>query len=79
MLLADEPTGNLDSRTTLEVMDLLAHLVETEKITLVLITHEEDIAARAHRIISVRDGRIETDSLSRLPESPRIGGDGGHA
>jgi putative ABC transport system ATP-binding protein len=79
VLLADEPTGNLDSRTTLEVMDLLERLVETEKITLVLITHEEDIAARAHRIISVRDGRIETDSLSRLPESPRIGGDGGHA
>jgi putative ABC transport system ATP-binding protein len=58
VLLADEPTGNLDSKTTLEVMELLEGLVETEKITLVLVTHEDDIAARAHRVISVRDGRI---------------------
>ena len=65
VLLADEPTGNLDSKTTLEVLKLLEHLVETEHITLVLVTHEEDIAARAHRILTVRDGRIESDELRR--------------
>ncbi len=70
LLLADEPTGNLDSKTTLEVMELLERLVDDEKITLVLVTHEEDIAARAHRIISVRDGRIEKDD-PRPPPLPR--------
>ena len=76
VLLADEPTGNLDSKTTLEVMDLLERLVQNEKITLVLVTHEEDIAARAHRVITVRDGRIETDSLNAppLPRKP-LGGE----
>jgi putative ABC transport system ATP-binding protein len=59
VLLADEPTGNLDSKTTGEVMDLLERLVDDEQITLVLVTHEDDIAARAHRVITVRDGRIE--------------------
>jgi putative ABC transport system ATP-binding protein len=67
VLLADEPTGNLDSKTTREVMDLLEELVDREKITLVLVTHEEDIAARAHRVISVRDGRIERDDLQLVP------------
>jgi putative ABC transport system ATP-binding protein len=80
VLLADEPTGNLDSKTTLEVMELLERLVDTEKITLVLVTHEEDIAARAHRVISVRDGRIEADTLrAPSPPPPRDGGDAGHA
>jgi putative ABC transport system ATP-binding protein len=79
VLLADEPTGNLDSKTTLEVMELLEQLVETEKITLVLVTHEDDIAARAHRVISVRDGRIEADSLRAPPPlPPRAGGDDRH-
>jgi putative ABC transport system ATP-binding protein len=72
LLLADEPTGNLDSKTTLEVMELLERLVDTEQITLVLVTHEEDIAARAHRVISVRDGRIEADtSNAPIPPPPR--------
>jgi putative ABC transport system ATP-binding protein len=70
VLLADEPTGNLDSKTTLEVMELLERLVETERITLVLVTHEEEIAARAHRVITVRDGRIEADTLN-APPPPR--------
>jgi putative ABC transport system ATP-binding protein len=69
LLLADEPTGNLDSKTTLEVMELLERLVDTEQITLVLVTHEEEIAARAHRVISVRDGRIEADT-SNVPTPP---------
>jgi putative ABC transport system ATP-binding protein len=65
VLLADEPTGNLDSKTTAEVMDLLERLVEEENITLVLVTHEDEIAARAHRILTVRDGRIERDVQTR--------------
>ena len=72
LLLADEPTGNLDSKTTSEVMDLLERLVEEERITLVLVTHEEDIAARAHRVLTVRDGRIETDVSNRVPP-PALG------
>jgi putative ABC transport system ATP-binding protein len=67
LLLADEPTGNLDSKTTREVLELLEHLVDSEKITLVLVTHEDDIAARAHRVITVRDGRIEQTERSRPP------------
>ncbi len=67
VLLADEPTGNLDSKTSIEVMELLEHLVESEKITLVLVTHEDEIARRAHRIISVRDGRIERDERRPTP------------
>jgi putative ABC transport system ATP-binding protein len=70
LLLADEPTGNLDSKTTGEVMDLLERLVEEERITLVLVTHEDDIAARAHRVLTVRDGRIERDTPNRAPPSP---------
>lgn len=69
VLLADEPTGNLDSRTTREVMALLEALVERERITLVLVTHEDDIAARAHRVICVTDGRVERDE-TRLRSRP---------
>ena len=71
LLLADEPTGNLDSKTTGEVMDLLERLVDEERITLVLVTHEDDIAARAHRVLTVRDGRIERDSSNRVPPPAR--------
>lgn len=58
LLLADEPTGNLDTRSSLEIMALLQRLNREEGITVVLITHEPDIAACAQRIISLRDGRI---------------------
>jgi putative ABC transport system ATP-binding protein len=75
VLLADEPTGNLDSKTTVEVMELLERLVEVEQITLVLVTHEEDIAARAHRVITVKDGRIEADTLNVSPPRRPIGGE----
>jgi putative ABC transport system ATP-binding protein len=70
VLLADEPTGNLDSKTSIEVMELLEHLVATEKITLVLVTHEDEIARRAHRVIAVRDGRIERDERRGAPPDP---------
>jgi putative ABC transport system ATP-binding protein len=61
ILLADEPTGNLDTRTSLEVMDLFQQLNRTRGITVLLITHEMDIAEHATRVMSFRDGRILTD------------------
>lgn len=61
LILADEPTGNLDTRTSVEVMRLLQDLRETSGITIVLITHEAEIAAYGSRIISIRDGVILGD------------------
>ena len=60
LILADEPTGNLDSRTSVEVMALFQELKETG-ITLVLVTHEPDIANYVERVIVVRDGHIASD------------------
>jgi putative ABC transport system ATP-binding protein len=61
LILADEPTGNLDSRTSIEIMALFQEL-NTQGITIVLVTHEPDIAEHAHRIIEMRDGRIVRDA-----------------
>ncbi len=58
LILADEPTGNLDSKTGHEIMMLLEKLNKEEKITVVLVTHEKDIAAYAKRIINIKDGEI---------------------
>jgi putative ABC transport system ATP-binding protein len=60
LILADEPTGNLDSRTTIEVMSLFQEL-NAQGITIVIVTHEPEVAQYAHRIIDVRDGRIRRD------------------
>jgi putative ABC transport system ATP-binding protein len=60
-LFADEPTGNLDSRTTEEVMHLLTRLNEERGITILLVTHEDAVAAYAQRIVRVKDGLIESD------------------
>jgi len=60
VILADEPTGNLDSRTSVEILSLFQELGEAG-ITIVYVTHEPDIAAYASRVLEVRDGRIETD------------------
>ena len=65
-ILADEPTGNLDSKTTEEILDLLDDLNQQGK-TIVLVTHEEEVAARASRIIKMNDGRIVSDKRSRQP------------
>ena len=64
ILLADEPTGNLDSRTGTEIMTLFDTLHE-EGNTVILVTHEEDIARRAHRLIRILDGRIDVDEVQR--------------
>lgn len=61
IILADEPTGNLDSKTSHEIMDIFTHIHTTGN-TVVLVTHEEDIAHYAHRIIRLRDGLIESDT-----------------
>ncbi|HYH06823.1 MAG TPA: ABC transporter ATP-binding protein [Thermoanaerobaculia bacterium] len=60
LVLADEPTGNLDTRTTIEVMSLFQELNE-EGVTIVLVTHEPEVAVYAKRIVEVRDGRIVRD------------------
>ena len=60
ILLADEPTGALDTKTSYEIMELFERLYEQGN-TIIMVTHEPDIAARAHRVITIRDGRIETD------------------
>jgi putative ABC transport system ATP-binding protein len=62
LLLADEPTGNLDSRTGAEIMELFDRLNQ-EGHTIVLVTHEEDIAAHARRIVRLRDGKILDDRV----------------
>lgn len=63
IILADEPTGNLDSRTAIEVMEILQRLNEEQNLTIVLVTHENDIAQYAKRIVLFRDGRIKRDVL----------------
>jgi putative ABC transport system ATP-binding protein len=64
MILADEPTGNLDSESTREVLDIFARLNQRGR-TVVLITHEDDVAAYARRIIRLRDGLVVSDSAAR--------------
>lgn len=61
LMLADEPTGNLDSRSTAEVLDLLES-IHTRGGTIAVITHEDEVAARAQRVITLRDGRVESDT-----------------
>lgn len=63
LMLADEPTGNLDSRSTADVLDLLDEIHHEGK-TIVIITHEDEVAARARRVITLHDGRIESDVLA---------------
>jgi len=62
IILADEPTGNLDSKTSIEIMNLFNE-IHANGNTVILVTHEEDIAAHAHRIIRVKDGIIEKDEV----------------
>ena len=61
IILADEPTGNLDSKTSYEIMNLFDEIYQKGN-TVILVTHEEDIAQYAKRIIRLKDGLIETDS-----------------
>lgn len=66
IVLADEPTGNLDSRTSDEIMGLLSKLNQTGK-TIIMVTHETDIAAWARRVVRLRDGLVESDTRNDKP------------
>jgi putative ABC transport system ATP-binding protein len=67
LILADEPTGNLDTKTSIEIMDIFGQ-IQSAGNTVVLVTHEEDIANHAHRIVRLRDGLIESDKRRQVVE-----------
>ena len=69
ILLADEPTGNLDSKTGVEIMALFARLHQGGN-TIIVVTHEADIAAYAHRVIAIRDGQVERDVQTAAARGP---------
>jgi putative ABC transport system ATP-binding protein len=83
ILLADEPTGNLDSRTSVEIMDILQRLNNEAGLTVALVTHEPDIAQYAKRVLEFRDGKIKKDvrvtnrsiAAEVLPTLPAVGED----
>lgn len=66
IILADEPTGNLDSKTSYEIMDIVGK-IHADGNTVIIVTHEEDISKFAHRIVRLRDGSIETDIINANP------------
>jgi putative ABC transport system ATP-binding protein len=84
ILLADEPTGNLDSRTSVEIMDIFQRLNQEHGLTVVIVTHEPDIARYVKRALEFRDGRLRTDVLIQdrliacdvLPTLPLLDDDG---
>ena len=67
VLLADEPTGNLDTRTSHEIMDLISGLNRDRGITVLMVTHEHDIAACARRTVHFKDGQVESDQANPEP------------
>ena len=70
IILADEPTGNLDSKSGVEIMDLLLKLNRERGTTLVIVTHDPDVAAHSQRILHIRDGLIEDDSMAPAISKP---------
>ena len=64
IILADEPTGNLDSKTSLDIMRLFQEIHQMGN-TLIVVTHEEEVASHAHRILRLRDGLVEADEKNR--------------
>jgi len=72
MLLADEPTGNLDSQTAQEVLELLLRLHDQEDLTVVMVTHDADIAAFARRVVILRDGEVAYDQATPAGGGPAI-------
>jgi putative ABC transport system ATP-binding protein len=67
LLLADEPTGNLDSARKMEILELLVDLNRERGITVVMVTHERDMAVRASRVVSFHDGLVERDDRRGAP------------
>ncbi|MFM8221057.1 MAG: ATP-binding cassette domain-containing protein, partial [Planctomycetaceae bacterium] len=78
LLLADEPTGNLDSRTGLEILDLFDRL-HAEGVTIVLVTHDSEVGARAGRVIRLRDGLVESDTINLQRRQPAATGSSPHS
>ena len=72
ILLADEPTGNLDSTSTDEIISIFRDLNEKERITVIVVTHEEEIAVQAHRTITMKDGLITSDEKNPSIKSAGI-------
>jgi putative ABC transport system ATP-binding protein len=71
MILADEATGNLDSRTSYEIMALMQELNQNQKKTIVFVTHEPDIAAFSSRTVILKDGRVVKDTFHKNPRSAK--------
>lgn len=71
IILADEPTGNLDSRTSYEIMDIMGK-IHADGNTVIIVTHEEDISHYAHRVIKLRDGEVESDNVNANPVTNSI-------
>lgn len=71
IILADEPTGNLDTKTSIEIMRLFDAIHQMGN-TVIIVTHEEDIADYAHRIVRLRDGKIENDIVNIQPKNASI-------
>ncbi|MBI4200583.1 MAG: ABC transporter ATP-binding protein [Chloroflexi bacterium] len=76
ILLADEPTGNLDSRSSYEILVILQRLNREEGLTVVIVTHEADIAAHTKRVVSMRDGRVVRDEPVKEPRQAASDGQG---
>jgi putative ABC transport system ATP-binding protein len=63
-LMGDEPTGNLDSRTSSEIINLFWQLNQEQQLTVILVTHDQDVARHARRNIVLRDGQVVTDTTN---------------
>ncbi len=79
IILADEPTGNLDSRSSKDILDILCELHRVEGITVLVVTHEQEIANHAQRIIALKDGQIvDEESVSQIgQQGTTLSGEGG--
>ena len=71
VLLADEPTGNLDTARSIEIMELISRLNDEEGLTVIMVTHEPDMAEYAKRIVHFKDGLIERDGLNGTVRKPQ--------
>jgi len=70
LILADEPTGALDSKSTADLMDMLVRLNKERGMTIVLVTHEMEVAAYTHRVVQLRDGRVVSDAPPQQAAAP---------